>query len=132
MLNIEINQSEKNKVNPPNILSCADNDNFLNEKSSKINPKYDDFTQYCKKCQNQSQFSSRIDSPKYEKQIDNYFQQGPQSAYLDKNRKVIINAEFNFPKKGELEVLMDKSMHENKSISFSVIYQKFENEIKGG
>ena len=93
--------------------------------------KYDDLSQYCKKCKNRSGFSSRIDSPINENQVNNYFQQDPQSANQDKNRKVIINAEFNFPKKGELEVLMDKSIHENKSISFSFVYQNFENEISG-
>jgi hypothetical protein len=96
-----------------------------------INNKYDDLSQYCKKCQNRSGFSSRIDSPTYENQINNYFQHDPQSTNSDKNRKVIINAEFNFPKKGELEVLMDNSINESKSISFSVVYQKFENEING-
>ena len=49
----------------------------------------------------------------------------------DPKRKVVINAGFNFPKKGELEVLMDKSIHVNESFSLSVVYQNFENEING-
>jgi hypothetical protein len=96
-----------------------------------IQNRFDEAHQFCKNCRKRCSFSDKIDSPDYDLQEKNYFKNEMQSTNQEKNRKVIINAGINFPNKGELEVLMDKSIHVNESISLSVVYQNFENEING-
>lgn len=111
----------------PNIRSCADDDTFAkHNKSTRSRPSGVD-PRLCQKCRNTSGF--------LENSVEFGLAKGPvkpiSQANAEANRKVIINTNFNFPKKGELEVLMDKSMHVNESFSLSVVYQNFENEING-
>jgi hypothetical protein len=116
-------------VDAPNFLSCAGDQNQQTEVDAFENQNTIDESKYCEKClkskdiwTNQEATEKNIKSLNYQK--SNLISKNS-NPY--KNQKIIINADFNFPKKNEHEMSKDGPPH-NESFSLSVIYQNFDNE----